>query len=141
MTAEFISSVSVTSYDEEGTSVCPSVYNNNTCSPPQQLNIVYETCTNLTYTIRSNSTDWCILCLKTVTQSQDNPVYSFNITLQKCPLGLVHYNGVCICDPRLSSDVKGLICNSNGTLTRPPYTWISLIDNMTDVVYSTECYI
>ena len=45
VTAEFNSSVSVTSYDEEGTSVCPSVYNNNTCSPPQQLNIVYETCT------------------------------------------------------------------------------------------------
>ena len=131
--------VTVTSYDEEGSSVCPPVYH-NICFPAQQLNIVYETCTNLSFTVRSNSTDWCMLCLKTVTQSQDNPVYSFNITLQKCPLGLVHYNGVCICNPKLSSDVKNLMCNLDGTLTRPPYTWISAIDNMTDVVYSTECY-
>ena len=131
--------MSVTSYDKDGSSVCPPIYH-KICFPAQQLNIVYETCTNLTFAIRSNSTDWCMLCLKTVTQSQDNPVYSFNITLQECPLGLVHYNEVCICSPKLSSNVKNLMCNFDGTLTRPRYTWISAIDNMTDVVYSTECY-
>ena len=132
--------VSVTSYNKEGASVCePSNY--NICYPSQQVAIIYQTCTNLKYTIKSNSTDWCILCLKTVTHK--SMLYSFNITLRECPLGLIHYNGSCICDPRLMNAVKGLTCNSDGSLIRPPYTWISAITlshNVTDIAYSNECY-
>ena len=69
---------SVTSYNEDGTSVCASDYD-NICSLSPPLGIVYQSCVNLTYTIRSNFTNWCMLCLKTVTQSKDNAVYSFNI--------------------------------------------------------------
>ena len=92
----------------------------------------------------SNSTDWCMLCLKTVTQSQDNQVYSFNITLQECPPGLVHYNGACICDPELNNAFEGLICNFDNTLIRPPYAWISaarVTHNVTDIAYTNECYL
>ena len=139
----FNSSVSVTSYNENGTSVCKSL-DHNICFPSPQLGIVYETCSNLTYAIKSDSTDWCMLCLKTVTQSQDNRVYSFNITLQECPPGLVHYNGVCICDPELNSAVKELICNFDNTLIRPQYSWISAVrvaHNVIEIAYTNECYL
>ena len=138
----FNSPVSVTSHNEDGTSICASDYD-NICSPSPPLGIVYQSCVNLTYTIRSNFTNWCMLCLKTITQSQDSAVYSFNITLQECPLGLIHYNGQCICNPKLKNNVKGLICNLDNTLVRLPYTWISaatVMHNMTDIAYTNECY-
>ena len=144
MSITFNLPVSITSYDKEGMSVCENV-SYNICFPSPQLQIVYQTCTNLTYTIKSNSTDWCILCFKTITQNQlqNNVLYKFNITLKECPLGSILYSGSCICDPALKSAVIGLTCNPDGTLVRPPYTWISAIHvkhNITDVAYATECY-
>ena len=118
--------VAVASYNKEGMPVCENV-SYKICFPSPQLQMVYPTCTNLTYTIQSNSTDWCILCFKTVTQSQSNMLHTFNITLKECPLGLILYNGLCICDPKLQRAVKGLTCNPDGTFIRLPYTWISAI--------------
>ena len=64
-------------------------------------------------------------------------------TMKQCPLGSILYKGSCVCDPTLQRAVIGLTCNPDGTLIRPPYSWISAIHvmhNVTDIVYITECY-
>ena len=137
------SPATLASYDEQGISVCENA-TQNICLPFPQLHVVYQTCTNLTFMVKSNSTDYCILCLKTITQSQNKVLRTFSITLRECPLGMVLYDGLCVCDPKLISAVTGLTCNSDGTLIRPPYTWISAIrvaHNITDIIYSNECYL
>ena len=109
----------------------------------QQLNFVYQHCTNISYTIKSKFTGdkWCLLYLKTIV-AEDNTIYAYNITLQDCPLGLIpnYKKGVCVCDPRL--EAKGIKCSvSDGTFSTPPYTWISGNQYMTEIMYTTECYL
>ena len=45
--------------------------------------------------------------------------------------------------PKLKNNVKDLICNLDNTLVHLPYTWISattVMHNMTDIAYTSECY-
>ena len=115
---------------DKNTTVCES-------ASVHQLDAVYESCTTISYIIKSNSTKWCLLYLRTATK--DDTLYMFNVTLLDCPLGLVHVSGLCVCDPRL--EVKGLKCNiEDGTFNTPPYTWISGVENMSEIIYSVECY-
>ena len=116
-----------------------SHHNTSVCESASfhQLNFVYQRCTTISYTIKSNSTKWCSLYLRTATK--DDTLYIYNVTLLKCPLGLIHTEGLCVCDPRL--EAKGLKCNTHdGTFKTPPYTWISEVKNMTEIMYSVECY-
>ena len=108
----------------------------------RRLSFIYQHCTNLSYTIKSKFTGskWCLLYLKSV--SEDNTIYTYNVTLKDCPLGLLPDNksGVCVCDPHLGA--KGIRCDvSDGTFSTPGYTWISADKHMTKIMYTTECYL
>ncbi|XP_065899242.1 uncharacterized protein [Dysidea avara] len=101
------------------------------------INFVHNSCTEITYTIMSNSSNWCLLYLRTATN--DDTPYTYNITLRSCPPGLVLHGGLCVCNPQL--EANGIKCNiSVGTFITPPDSWISKVGNTSDMMYSTECY-
>jgi len=105
-----------------------------------QVNLVYTNCTTLSYTIRSNSSKWCMLHLRMATS--EAIVYSYNITLKTCPLGLILHDGLCICNPTLVNAIVGLTCDvQTGMFVRPPNSWIAVNPkNHTDVVYIQPCH-
>jgi len=105
-------------------------------SPSHQKNFLHNNCTDIAYTIMSNSTDWCLLYLKTL---NTHTLHTYNITLKRCPVGLVNHGGHCVCNPQL--EANGITCNiSTGTFNTPPNSWISKVGNTSDMMYSTECY-
>ena len=69
-------------------------------------------------------------------------VYSYNITLKTCPLGLILHDGLCICDPTLMHAVDGLTCDAQtGMFLRPPNSWIAMDPrNHTDIAYINVCH-
>jgi len=117
-------------------------HKNPTCkvvssSSSHQINFVYNNCTEITYTIMSDSPDWCMLYQRISTN--DSVLYMYNITLKSCPLGLVFHGGICVCNPQLKA--IGIKCNiSAGTFNTPPNSWVSKVGNTSDMMYSTECH-
>jgi len=54
-------------------------------------------------------------------------VYSYNIALKTCPLGLILHDELCICDPTLLHAIDGLTCDvKTGVFVRPPNSWIAM---------------
>jgi len=121
--------------------MCNSVAN-STWKPRSkpQVNLVYSNCTTISYTIRSNSSKWCMLYLRMATN--EAALYSYNITLKKCPLGLILHDGLCICDPTLLRAIRGLSCDVEiGIFDRPPNSWIANDSkNLSDIVYIDQCH-
>jgi len=105
-----------------------------------QVNLVYTNCTTLSYTIRSKSSKWCMLHLRMATR--EATLYSYNITLKKCPLGLILNDDLCICDPTLLNAIRGLSCDvQTGIFERPPNSWIATDSkNSSDIIYIDQCH-
>ncbi|XP_065910389.1 uncharacterized protein [Dysidea avara] len=118
---------------------CEVVYS----SSSHQINFIYNSCTNITYTVKSNSTEWCVLTLKTVNKD-DDATYTFIVKLRRCPLGLILVNGLCACNHHL--EAIGVTCNvMDGTFNTSPYSWISVTSVnsescKSDLMYTTKCY-
>jgi len=101
-----------------------------------EVNFIYENCTELTYTIISYSPGWCLLYLRTLT---DDTLYTYNITLKSCPVGLVLHDGLCVCNPKL--EANNIQCDVNaGMFITPPLSWIAKVGNTSDMMYSLLCY-
>jgi len=120
-------------------SQCKVVYS----SFSHPISFIHNNCTNVMYTVKSNSTEWCALILKTISKGVDT-AYTFIVRLKKCPLGLTLINGLCACNQHLES--KGITCNiMDGTFNTPPYSWISATTvnsetHKSDLMYATKCY-
>jgi len=118
---------------------CEVVYS----SFSHQINFIYKRCTNIIYTVRSNSTEWCALTLKTIDKGVET-AYTFIIRLRRCPLGLSLINGLCVCDHHLEE--IGITCNiMDGTFNTPSYSWISATtvnfeSRKSDLMYTSNCY-
>ena len=68
-------------------------------------------------------------------------LYSYNITLKRCPLGFILHDGLCICDPTFLNAIRGLSCDvQTGTYERPPSSWIAINPNHTDIMYIDQCH-
>ena len=105
-----------------------------------QIDLIFQKCTNVSYTIKSSNPNMktCLLLLSTATKEQT--LYAFRVNLTSCPQGFVlDYNGgICKCDPKLLLQISGLSCDiSNEAFIRPPYSWIST--NSKGVIYTDDC--
>jgi len=133
--------VDETKQDDDIMPVCDPVHHSTLKSRSKpQVNLVYTNCTTLSYTIRSNSSNWCMLHLRMATS--EATVYSYNITLKSCPLGLILHDGLCICDPTLLHAIDGLTCDvQTGMFVRPPNSWIAMDPrNHSDIAYINQCH-
>ena len=101
------------------------------------IDIVYKRCTNLSYTIKSNSTkiSSCLLNLQTATPK--NTLYTFRVNISHCPIGfsLDTSNGICTCDPKVEEQLKGIECRLSDKL--PPLSWMSRINN--EIIFTRFC--
>ena len=102
--------------------------------------VVYKRCTNLSYTIKSNSTkiSSCLLNLRTATPK--NTLYTFRVNISQCPIGfsLDTSNGICTCDPQLKEKLKGIECRiSDESFKLPPLSWMSGISN--EIIFTSFC--
>ncbi|XP_065899151.1 uncharacterized protein [Dysidea avara] len=127
-------------YNDKMMPVCDSVAHSTLKSRSKpQVNLVHTNCTTLSYTIRSNSSKWCMLQLRMATS--EATLYSYNITLKRCPLGFILHDGLCICDPTFLNAIRGLSCDvQTGTYERPPSSWIAINPNHTDIMYIDQCH-
>ncbi|XP_065918653.1 uncharacterized protein [Dysidea avara] len=128
-------------YNDDVFHVCDSVSHSTLKSRSKpQVNLVYTNCTTLSYTIRSNSSKWCMLHLRMATS--EATLYSYNVTLKRCPLGLILHDGLCICDPILLGVIDGLTCDvQTGEFERPKFSWIALgLKNRSEIIYTTACH-
>ena len=111
------------------------VYPKNSTNP--KVDLIFKRCTLMKYTITSNSTQ-CLLVLKTATK--EKTVYAIRIKLNNCSQGFIfdQKGGVCRCDPKLVSSLKGLQCDvSKKAFQRPPRSWIG--SNGNDIIFTNDC--
>jgi len=114
------------------------IYLKNLLNP--KIDLVFNHCTTINYTIISNSTQikMCLLLLKTATKEKTD--YAIRVHLKTCPLGFVLdiKNGICECDPKFENSLKGLKCDiSNHAFQRPSSSWIGNDGN--DIIFTQDC--
>ena len=104
------------------------------------IDTVYKRCTNLSYTIKSNSTKISSCLLKLRTATPKNTLCTFRVNISQCPIGfsLDTSNGICICDPKLEEKLEGIECRiSDESFKLPPLSWMSRISN--EIIYTSFC--
>ena len=109
-----------------------------------KVNIVFQQCTKLSFTITSNTTqiDQCILVLKTATKKSF--ISAISIPVKDCPIGFtINADArLCQCNPQLAAKVTGIICRiSDEKIKLPPKGWISVVKNSSEIIYATNCQI
>ena len=108
------------------------------------VDVIYNRCTELHYTIKSNTTSasTCLLRLQTATRKGTD--YIFKINLSSCPIGFTLDSslGECKCDPRLQIELTGIVCSiSDMTFTLPLNGWISKTkDSENEIIYTNHCF-
>ena len=108
------------------------------------VNVVYNRCTELHYTIKSNTTSdsTCLLQLRTATRKGTD--YIFKINVSRCPIGFTLDSslGECKCDPRLQIKLTGIVCSiSDMTFVLPPNGWMSKTkDSENEIIYTNRCF-
>ena len=113
-----------------------------------QIDLILENtkhaCTNVSYIISATSPqlEMCLLMLRTATT--EKTIYAFRVHLKKCPLGFKFdaKQGICTCDSVFVNSMKGLSCDiSKEKFIRPPNAWISVSENRSDIIYTSNCHI
>ena len=110
-----------------------------------KVDIVYNSCTELHYIIKSNTTSNSICLLNLKTAEKKSTTLIFKINVSSCPIGFtLDYNlGECTCNPKLQATLKGIICSiSNMTFTLRA-GWMSKIDktgNRNEIIYTNYCF-
>ena len=85
-------------------------------------------CTTVNYRIVHSNEHWCALILKEDSRDLKNSAQVYTVMLRPCPVGFtLHLEGVCQCDPILSSHIPSLTnCNiDKQTIPRPANSWIT----------------
>ena len=115
------------------------------CQLRHKVDMIYNSCTKLHYTIKSNSTNNSMCLLKLKTPEKVSTTLIFKINISSCPIGFILDNniGECICNPKLQATMKGIACSiSNMTFTLRG-GWMSKInntDNKNEIVYTNFCF-
>ena len=85
---------------------------------------MFESCTELSYTIAFSSYEWCKIHLKVISDL-DEKLNIFTIRKLVCPPGFAEISNICQCDPVITS-FNVISCNVNDqTILRPMKIWIS----------------
>ena len=104
--------------------------------------VVYQNCTEVTYNILSENTQYCKLILYNVNYKYPTV---FFIKLMNCPAGFSYsvHKKKCDCDDSLYSELLSITeCNINDqTILRPANSWISAITHNNSYTYyiSSHC--
>ena len=110
-----------------------------------KVDIVYNNCTELHYTIKSNTTSNSIYLLKLKTAVKKSTMLIFRINVSSCPIGFtLDYNlGECICNPKLQATLKGIICSISNMTFMLRAGWMSKINktgNRNEIIYTHYCF-
>ena len=106
-----------------------------------KVDLIYDTCTELRYTIKSTNISMCLLNLRTATKR--NTLYVFKIQVSACPIGfsLDSDVGKCRCNAKLQVTLKGIICSiSQLTFTLPINAWMSKTTEGDEIMYTRFCF-
>ena len=111
-----------------------------------KVDLIYNSCTELRYTIRSNSTSdsMCLLKLRAATRKRTMLIFKINVS--SCPIGFSLDNnlGECKCDPRLQVTLKGITCSISDMTFMLMGGWMSKITNIgsrnEEIIYTSFCY-
>ena len=109
------------------------------------VDIIYDSCTELHYTIKSNSTSnsMCLLKLRTATRKSTMLILKINIS--SCPIGFSLDNnlGECTCNIKLQVTLKGIICSISDMTFILMGGWMSKITiggNRNEIIYTDLCF-
>ena len=109
-----------------------------------KVDVVYNSCTELRYTIKSKitSNSMCLLTLKAAAKMSTTLIFKINIS--SCPIGFtLDYNlGECICNPKLEATMKGIICSISDMTFTLRGGWMSKINktgNRNEIIYTDFC--
>ena len=130
------------------TIVYTSLSKESKCSFNGQREVVHQTlnnCTNLKYTLTSNSSGICILELNT--DAQRPSLTQAFVTILDCPFGFIlNENGACVCHPLLiSTDNPAMVTNCNltsQTFRRQGNSWLHMVNNsgtLAEVIARSYC--
>ena len=106
----------------------------------QQLYLVQNNCTSISYKIPSNTLEKCFVSLKTI--FPDDSLYIYYIEFKTCPLRFSISNGSCQCDIGLEEAFPNIICDiESNTITRPGGSWIGSTskDGQQVILYTKHC--
>ena len=107
----------------------------------RKVDLIYDTCTELRYTIKSTNVSMCLLNLRTATKR--NTLYVFKIQVSACPIGfsLDSDIGQCRCNAKLQVRLKRIICSiSQLTFTLPKNAWMSKTTEGDEIMYTRFCF-
>ena len=107
----------------------------------RKVDLIYDTCTELRYTIKSTNISMCLLNLRTATKI--NALYVFKIQVSACPIGfsLDSDIGECRCNAKLQVRLKRLTCSiSQLTFTLPTNAWMSKTTEGDEIMYTRFCF-
>ena len=135
-------------YGPVPTIVYTSLSKESNCSFDGSRQVVHQTlnnCTNLKYTVTSNSSGICILELNT--DAQRPSVTQAFVTILDCPFGFIlNKNGACNCHPLLiSADNPAMVSNCNltsQTFRHRGNSWLHTVNNsgtLTEVIARSYC--
>ena len=110
-----------------------------------KVDLIYNSCTELHYTIKSNTTSNSICLLKLKTAAEKSTTLIFKINVSSCPIGFIlDYNlGECICNPKLEATLKGIICSISDMTFTLRAGWMSKINNTgnrNEIIYTSYCF-
>ena len=131
-------SVYTDSNDTTFTNIAPACQLNTLT---RKVDLLYDTCTELCYTIKSTNISMCLLNLRTATIR--NTLYVFKIQVSACPIGfsLDSDIGECRCNAKLQVTLKGIICSiSQLTFTLPINAWMSKTTEGDEIMYTRFCF-
>ena len=126
-----------TTNETKFSTIAPSCFLYPRISASPKIDLVFNHCTEINYTI-STLKPMCLLLLKTA--NKQNNVYAFRIHLKNCSLGfaLDHNEGVCKCHPKFATSANVLKCDiSNEAFQRPAGGWIGNDSN--HIIYTNDC--
>ena len=131
-------SVYIDSNDTTFTNIAPACQLNTLT---RKVDLLYDTCTELRYSIKSTNISMCLLNLRTATKR--NTLYVFKIQVSACPIGfsLDSDIGECRCNAKLQVRLKGIICSiSQLTFTLPINAWMSKTTEGDEIMYTRFCF-
>ena len=98
------------------------------------INKISNSSKNITFIIVSEATNECKLFLIAASLLAESLTEAFYVQLRSCPLGFTLRNGVCDCDPVLSSYIDTCYID-HSAIRRPANTWITVHTKGNDSKY------
>ena len=92
------------------------------------LELPFNECINVNFRVKHSNEHWCELAIFEAAYYGMGSLEMYTIQLRPCPVGFtLHLEGVCQCDPILSSHIPSLTnCNiDKQTIPRPANSWIT----------------